>query len=93
MLQDHELSGEIVSLWISYFSLFITLGFLPVALVYILSVDGAKLNSQEFKEKARSIYAYVSTFDKEILRNSNKLTAKKRKGRKMRPFTYYSNCS
>ena len=54
--KSHEMSGEILSLGITYFSFFILCAFLPIACCYVIYVTPETLQEESFKNRWGELY-------------------------------------
>lgn len=56
-MESYDVSGEILSSYICYFSLAMTLVFLPVSLIFITLQKGEKLKDKDFMERWGQLYS------------------------------------
>lgn len=59
-LEHYDLLGERISQIMSYASLVITLGLLPIALICIIFVDSKSLKDEKFKARWLQLYSHMN---------------------------------
>lgn len=69
-LDDHTLSGEKMSLIVSWISFAMTLVLLPLSLIYILVVDENHLRTEAFADRFGELYS--NTHPKDLHKRSNR---------------------